>query len=489
VNESRDEGPAPLELDAGEMRELGYRAVDALVDRWVGLAEAPSWRGATRRELAGRWGEGEPPPEGARDAMDVMEEAVREILPLAGRIDHPRFFAFIPSAPTWPSVLADFLSAGFNVFQGTWLESAGPSHVELTVLEWFRAWLGMPEGAGGLLTSGGSAANFLAVGLAREAAGWPARPVVYHSDQAHSSLHRAARLAGIPPEGIRALPTGEDLRLHPDTVRAAVDEDRAAGRSPLLVAANGGATNTGRVDPLDDLGAACRELGVHFHVDAAYGGFAVLDPRGARALAGIGRADSVTLDPHKWLFQPYECGCLLARDTDALERAFRVSADYLQDTELGREHVNFADRGLQLTRAFRALKIWMSVRTFGTEAFRAAVGRGIDLALRAEARIRRAEGLELLSAASLGVVTYRFRPPDGETGSVSEAALEELNRTIQDRIVESGEAMISSTRLRGRYALRLCILGTRTRWGDVEAVLAAVEREGARLARRGAARG
>ncbi len=467
---------APLELPPDQMRELGRLVVDEIVRRWETLAEDVPHRLESRDRLQARFGG--PAPEAATDPTSVIREAIDEVLPLAGRIDHPRFMAFIPSSPTWPSVLGDFLAAGFNVFQGTWLESSGPSQIELTVLEWFREWLAMPEGAGGVLTSGGSAANLLAIALAREVAGSPLRPVVYLSDQGHGSIIRGARIAGIPLEGIRVLPSGADRRLHPATVARAVALDRAEGRSPILICANGGSTNTGVVDPLPELRELATAEGIRFHVDAAYGGFAVLTDEGKRELAGIGEADSITLDPHKWLFQPYECGCLMVRDTEELRRAFASTGAYLQDTELGEAQVNFADRGIQLTRGFRALKIWMSIRMLGLGAFRSGVAHGMQLAERAGARVMESKELELLAPPSLGIVCFRFNP-EGE--GLSEPELEELNRTLQDRIVPAGIAMVSSTRLEGKYALRMCILNYRTQWADVERVLDWVEAEGRRL--------
>ncbi len=461
-----------MEWDPETMRALAYRVVDLVVDRWAGLGQGPAWQGADRSETEPLLRE--PPPDAPRPAEDVIRRAVTDVLPLAGRIDHPRFFAFVPSSPTWPTVLADLLASGYNVFQGTWLESAGPSQVELVVTDWFRDWLGMPPSAGGLLTSGGSAANLLATVAARESAGNPAGATVYLSDQGHSSVVRAARIAGIDPDGIRRVPTGPDFALDTDALRQAIRHDRGAGRTPLLVVANGGATNTGVVDPLADIGAIARDEGAWFHVDAAYGGFAVLDPSVAGSFRGIEEADSVTLDPHKWLFQTYETGCLLVRDVTGLEAVFRVMPEYLQDTALGFEHVNFGDRGLQLSREFRALRVWMSIQMLGLDAFRAAIAHSNDLARRAEAYVREAADLELLSPASLGVVCYRYRP----RGPVDAEALDALNEAVQDRVVETGRAMISSTRLRGAYALRLCIMNYRSTWDDVRETLGMVQAAG-----------
>ena len=235
-----------------------------------------------------------------------------------------------------------------------------------------------------------------------------------------------------------------------------------------MMCANAGATNTGAVDPLPELAGICRREGLWFHVDGAYGGFAVLTERGKDALDGIGLADSVTLDPHKWLFQPFEVGCLLVKDPRALEAAFSVEADYLQDVDRDNERVNFANRGLQLTRRFRALKIWMSVQTHGLAAFRAAVEEAFDLAMDAERFVRDSPDLEILSPAAMGIVCYRFNPADG---TLDEEELESLNTAIQAAIVESGYAMISSTRLHGRYSLRLCIMNFTSTWADVQGTL------------------
>ena len=466
-------------MSPDEMRHLGYRAVDALVERAAGLAEDVAWKGGRRDELEQRFRE--PAPEAGRSADDVLERAVSEILPWAGRIDHPRFFGFVPASPTWPSVLAEFLSAGFNIFQGTWLESAGPSQIELVVLDWFREWLGMPAGTAGVLTSGGSAANLGALVAAREHAGNPTDGMIYVGDQGHSSLDRAAKICGIPASHVRKIPTDEGFAMDPSALERALLEDREAKRAPFMVCANAGATNTGTVDPLGELADLCRREGLWYHVDGAYGGFAVLTERGKVALEGIGLADSVTLDPHKWLFQPFEVGCLLVRIPGALETAFSVHPEYLQDADWGSEHVNFADRGLQLTRRFRALTVWMSVQTHGLAAFRSAVDQALDLAQRAEAYIREAADLELLSPAALGVVCYRFRPQDHD---LDDDALEALNAAVQGEIVESGYAMISSTRLRGTYSLRLCILNYESTWADVEGTLLRVREVGAELADR-----
>ncbi len=482
-DDDRPEGDA-LDWSPDRMRELGYAVVDAVVARHAGLRDSAPWRGGDRAELEALFRE--PCPEEGRDVAGVLARATEEILPRAGRIDHPRFMAFVPASPVWPAILADWLTTGFNIFQGTWLGGAGPSQIELVVLDWFREWLGMPEGAGGLFTSGGSAANLTAVVAARHRAvgpssggsamggGDPRAFRAYVSAQAHSSVGRALRIAGVPDEAVRWIPVDDGLRMRSDALRKAMVADREAGLVPGLVVGNGGATNTGIVDPLEALGAEARAHGAWFHVDAAYGGFAILAPGGSELLAGIGAADSVTLDPHKWLFQPYECGCLMVRDPRALEAAFRVSAEYLQDTELGLEHVNFGDRGLQLTRSFRALKVWVTLQSIGRKALAEAVGEAIRQADQAAERIRSEPNLRVLAEPSMSIVCFQAVPPvTGRSGDgVTEGeALDAFNQSIQDRIVAEGTAMISSTRIGGRFALRLCILNHRTTRADVDAVL------------------
>ena len=462
-----------LHLSPERMRELADLATRLVVERIEGLPDDHPWRGGSRAELEAIMREA--PPEEGRSAEEVLRRAATQILPVAGRVDHPRFFAFVPSSPTWPGVLADYMAAGHNVFQGTWLGASGPSQLELVVLDWFRDWIGYPETAGGLFTSGGSAASLDAFVAAREHAGAPERATVYMSDQSHTALIRAATIVGVRPENVRSVASDEKFRLDMDDLRERVAEDREAGFHPIAVCANAGATNTGAVDPLAEMADFCAEEDIWLHVDAAYGGFAVVTDRGKRLFRGMERADSIAMDAHKWFFQPFEAGCLMVKDVRRLESAFSVRPEYLQDTEWGREHPNFGDRGLQLSRSFRALKVWMSVQTFGMAAFRRAVARGIELADRAEAYVRASDVLQIANPASLGVVCFRVHPRGAD---VDADRLERVNETVQQRIIDTGTAMMSSTRLRGVYSLRFCILNHGTTWSDVEETLQAIERFG-----------
>jgi aromatic-L-amino-acid decarboxylase len=456
----------PLELEPEAMRRLGYRAVDLLVDRLVGLDDGPAWHGADRAELEKRLRE--PPPASPEDGERLLERLAVDVLPFAGHHDHPRFFAFVPSCPTWPSILGDFLAAGSNIFAGTWLQSAGASTAELVVIDWFRQWLGWPPQTSGILLPGGSQANLTALACARDTTpgARSSGAVIYVSSQGHSSVTRAIRVIGFADDQVRAVPVDAALRMRTDALAAAMEADRAAGRWPFLVVANAGATNTGAVDPLEEIAAVCAAGGVWLHVDAAYGGFAGLTVRGRDWLRGIEAADSITLDPHKWLYQPYEAGCLLVREGTRLGDAFQIMPDYLQDTAVEGRDVNFADRGIQLSRSARALKIWLSVKYFGVDAFRAAIDRSLDVALHTQELVEESSVLELVSPATLGIVCFRRR-----FGGLDEAGLEQANAELAHRLAESGEGMVSSTRVDGRYALRMCVLNHRSGPQDVERVL------------------
>jgi glutamate/tyrosine decarboxylase-like PLP-dependent enzyme len=454
-----------LILDAEQMRALGYRVVDLLVDR-LSDPDIPALKRATPEEMAARIAH--PPPAQPREFGEVLEQLDRDVLPYMNRADHPRFFAFIPSCQTFPGALGDFIASALNVYVGSWMEAAGPSQVELTVIDWFKDWLGYPDSAAGLLLSGGSAANMTALACAREALLGPMTDhvVAYVSDQAHSSLARAARLLGFRPDQLRVLPAGPDLRLAPRTLARAIESDVAAGRAPLLASVSAGATNTGAIDPLDELAGVCRAHGVWLHADAAYGGFATLTARGRHALRGIERADSIALDPHKWLYQPMECGALLVREGHLLRRAFEIVPDYLKDAAVEAGEVNFSDMGLQLTRGWRALKVWLSIQTLGLDAFRVAIDSSLDLAALAEAKVRATSELELMSPAQLGIVCFRRR-----FENAGEDELAALNAALVAQLEATGQALVSSTRLHGAYAIRLCALNHTSRPEDVEWVL------------------
>ena len=459
----------PLWLDPETMRRVGYRTVDMLVERLADPAGEPPLRVASPAEMAARLSGGAP-AEGRR-FEDILAELERDVLPFVAHWAHPGYFAFIPGSSTFPGAIGDFIASALNVDAGSWTWGSGPSHVELMVIDWFREWIGYPGGAAGVLVSGGSAANMTALACAREAlvGAMSDDLVAYCSDQAHSSVARAARALGFRPDQLRVLPTDDRFRMRPDALAKTIESDVAAGRRPLFVAAAAGSTNTGAIDPFEELAAIAAEHGAWLHVDGAYGAFAVLTERGAKALSGIALADSVTLDPHKWLYQPFECGCLLVRDGPRLDEAFVITPDYLKDVEAHQE-VNFSDRGFQLTRVARALKLWVSLNYFGLDTFRAAIDRTLDLALLAQRRVQESDELELLLPTSLGVTCFRRR-----FGTDDEEELARLNAQLVLDLAETEKGLISSTRLRGRYALRLCVLNHTSTEAAVEDVLTWLE--------------
>ena len=406
-------GSDPLALPPEQMRAMGLAVVEMLIARIEALRDGPVLQTDTlesmRERLAAQ------PSSGPRDFGDLLRVLDEDVLPFVGHFDHPRFFGYIPGAGTWPAALGDLIAAATMIDAGSWREAAGPSALELTVLDWFRDWVEYPESAAGVLVSGGSAANLTAIACAREALIGPMSPriVMYTGDQTHSSVARAARHLGFRPDQLRVLPTDDDFRLRPQDVIAAIDADLAADRLPFLVSANAGTTNTGAVDPIGELADACHERGVWLHVDGAYGAFAVLTDRGKAAMPGMSKADSITLDPHKWLAMPFEVGCLLVREGRLLEQAFELHPEYLKEGHAA-AGVNFADRGLQLTRASRAIKVWLAIETFGLDAFRATIDRAIDQTLAAQARIEADPRLELVTPASLGILSFRRRGADDE---------------------------------------------------------------------------
>jgi aromatic-L-amino-acid/L-tryptophan decarboxylase len=454
--------PDPLSLPPEEMRRLGYRVVDRIVEHLERVGEEPPIRVGDAAEL--RAALGGPPPEAPGDPDAALEALFEQVLPFVQHVDHPRFFARIGSPSNFASVLADAAASGFNVFAGSWTGGSGPAAVELIVLDWLRDWCGLPANTEGVLVSGGSVATLVALAAARTARFGeraPAEAVAYTSDQAHAAVGRGLRVLGFGRDQLRVLGSDERFRLPVAAVRAAIEEDLAAGRVPFCVAATAGTTSTGAVDPLDELADLCAERGLWLHVDGAYGAPAVLTERGRAELAGLERADSLVLDPHKWLFQPYEIGCVLVRDGTLLERTFALSGAYLRDTEGG--EVNFRDRSVQLTRMPRALKLWLSVRVFGVAAFRDAVARGIALAEHAERLLRERPGWDVVSPAQLAVVCFRREGDDA------------LQTAIADAMVADGFAAPSTTVLDGRVALRLCTINPRTTFADVEQTIVRME--------------
>jgi aromatic-L-amino-acid decarboxylase len=449
-----------LEFSRERMREIGYRVVDRIVEH---LATLPRQRVGTKGDPAVLLKAlSEPVPEQGMEFEAVLDQVEREVLANTMHVNHPRFFAYVPGPGNYVGAMADALISGYNVFAGTWISGSGPAAVELTVLEWLREMCGLPAGAGGVFVSGGTLANLTGLTVARHVKipGRLEAATVYFSDQAHSSLEKALRTIGLPAENHRKLPSDPAYRLPVGELARSIAQDRAAGKYPFCIIASAGTTNTGAIDPLPELAALCRREGLWLHVDGAYGAAAVIAPRGRELLAGLELADSLSLDPHKWLFQPYEIGCVLVRDREHLRNTFKILPEYLKDTQQHSEEFNFTDYGIQLSRNFRALKLWMSIKVFGLAAFRAALERGFSQGEFTEACLRAMPGWEIVTPAQMGIVCFRYSALD-----------DEAHLRLVQTLLEDGFALITSTILRGRTVLRTCTINPRTTEADIQASL------------------
>lgn len=452
-------------LTPEQMRRLGYRVVDMLVEHIAMLPERPVGHAVDRETLEHRLRE--PAPEYGSDPDAVLDRLASQVLEAMMHVDHPRFFAYVPGPGSFVGAMADAIASGFNVFAGSWAMASGPAMVELVVIDWLRQICGLPEGTGGAFVSGGSMANLTALAVARNARLGERfdDAVIYCSDQTHSAIERGARTLGFRADQLRPVPTDARFRILPSELLRLIDRDRHAGLRPFCVVANAGTTNTGAIDPMAILAEICHAQGLWLHVDGAYGAVAMLSERGSELLRGIEQADSLALDPHKWLQQPFECGCVLIRDGDLLTQTFRVVPAYLKDSDVVRDQVNFRDRGIQLTRGFRALKLWMSIQVFGIGAFRSAVEQGLALAERAERRLR-AAGWGIVTPATLGIVTFRYADPELSSGEI-----DHLQADVIARMAASGHAMLSSTSIGGAMVLRLCTINARTLESDIDSTI------------------
>jgi aromatic-L-amino-acid/L-tryptophan decarboxylase len=474
----RAECARPLEHpDADALRQVSEQVIATILDDFHGLPERSVGRSASRTDMERLLREALPEAGiGMAPALDLVRE---RIVPHALRPSHPRFLAFVPGAPCFPAVLGDWLCDGLNLFAGVWKEGAGPAQVELVVLDWFRQLLGLPPEAGGILTTGGSEAILTALVAAREplAPEQRARAVLYFSDQRHWSVDRGARIAGLRPDQVRPLPADHNQRLPIAVLRQAAADDLRAGRWPWLVVANAGTTNTGSVDALDELADICAEHRLWLHADAAYGWAAALTDDGRRRLRGIERADSISLDPHKWFAQTFDAGCLLMRRGAALAETFAMRPEYMQDVEPDPDEVNFADLGIALTRRFRALKIWLSIKALGIDWFRRVVAHSLRLAELAERLLIDAGGFELLARRELSVVCFRYAPQDWR------GDLDALNRRLCAEAVRTGRVFLATTRVAGVVAQRFCFVNWRTTTADVEEIVRLLRDIGQRLVR------
>lgn len=443
-----DVPPDILDLDVEEFRRLGHWMVDRTVEHLTTLRDRSAITTGDAAVLAGSLGgplpgAGAPVDEGLRLMIQVALESQQHG-------DHPRYFARVPGPSSQVAILGDWLATGFQAISSSWGGGSGTATLEITALGWLRDALGLAPASEGVLTSGGSMANLTGLIVARAERG---PGVVYLSDQTHSSIGRGARAIGWPADRVRVLPTHFPGVLPPGLLASAIEADLAAGLAPTVVVATAGTTNTGAVDDLAALASICRRHGVWLHVDGAYGGPAALVTDRV-TISGLELADSFVLDPHKWLFQPYDIGCLWVAHPGALERTFAMHPEYLRDTQTGA--VNLHNRTLELSRRTRAAKLWLTLRSYGLDRLASAISRTLALAEEAQRLIEDRPILEIVTPAQLGIVTFAVRGADADRHAEVVAAIN-----------ADGFAALTGTVVDGRSALRLCIINPRTTIADL----------------------
>jgi aromatic-L-amino-acid/L-tryptophan decarboxylase len=467
--EERDAVDAPMfSLSREEMRRLGYAVIDAIVEELESLPKRPLGERSTAHQVATVLDE--PLPLTGLPVEEVIEDALSRVLPHRALVNHPRYLAYVPPPGNYVGLMGDVLAQGLAVFAGTWQSAAGPAAVELAVLRWFAEIFGWPPDAGGLFTDGGSSANLICLTAARTRVPDTSNAVVYASGQTHSAIARALMVLGFRADQLVEVPADDAYELDVDALQAAVSDDRARGRKPFCIVANAGTTNTGAFDPLRSIAELAKREGMWLHVDGAFGAAAILSTRKNELLGGIEDADSIAFDAHKWFFQPHEAGCALVREPGLLEDTFSVHPEYLIDAAARQDEVNFSDRGIQLTRSFRALKVWLSFKSYGLDYFRRAVERGIALAELAEEGLRKAGDWVIVAPTQISLVTFRYHREGAD-----EAELEMMNRRLADIMLEDEIVTLSSTLLEGRTSLRLCTVNPRTTTADLELVLERLE--------------
>ncbi len=446
----------PLEPDEAEIRALIDATVARVVPHVMSFAEQPASNTEGATEFARTLDE--PLPLEGTPFDELLDLLFDEAIPRSLNTASPGYFAYVNGNAVFESALASFINDSVNRYMGVF--AAGPvmAKIEANVVEWFAQIIGYPPEAGGFLTSGGSLANFSALVTARRER-LPAHflnGVIYTSDQVHHSVLKAALVAGFPAESVRSLPTDERYRMRPDTLRRAVRADRDAGRTPFLVAASAGTTNSGAVDPLDELADLCEAERLWLHVDASYGGFFALTERGRQVLQGLGRADSVVLDPHKSLFVPYGVGSLLVRDGEALRRAHSASADYLPPLQAEPDLVDFCEISPELSREFRGLKVWLPLKRHGIAPYRDALQEKFELTDWITARLREIDDVEIVAEPQLTILAWRLKVP-----GLSDQELDALNQRLMARINSRKRVYLSGTRLDARFVIRICVLPLR----------------------------
>jgi len=443
----------PLEPDEAQMRALAGRALDFVVEFISALPDAPHVDLDDLDDALARIRSDAPETgTGFDELIDQVGLGARKAFNPAG----PGYMAFIPGGGLFAASVADFVSLSVNRFVNLWNPAPVFAAMEADVIRWLCEIFGYPVEARGILTSGGSMSNLSAIVTARTTKLGEdfADGCVYVTEQTHASVAKAASIAGLPLRALRRVPASRELRMFPEALQRLVKEDRDAGRKPFLVVASAGTTNTGAVDPLEAIADISQSEDLWLHADAAYGGFFALTERGRTRLAGIDRADSITLDPHKTLFLPYGTGVLLVREGESLRQAHRAKGDYLQDLAPEGDIPNFTDYSPELSRDFRGLRVWLPLKLHGIGAFRAALDEKLELTRVLYEALKNQPGFDVPWEPELTVVPFRYMPKTGDADA--------FNQRLLERINASKRIFLSSTLLDGAFWLRACIVSHRT---------------------------
>ena len=479
---------APIRMDAEEFRRAGHALVDSIAEFLTRLPEQPVTAADEPRVIEQLIDAAAPLPEAGTDADTLLRSTASMLFDHSLFNGHPRFFGYITSSPAPIGMLGDLLAAAVNANVGSWRLGPVATEIESQTVRWIAELIGFPAG-GGLLVSGGNMANTVPFLAARAAAaewdirkGGVADPAgrrlrVYASEETHTWIQKATDMAGLGTTAIRWIPTDDMLRMRTDALREAIARDRRSGDHPMIVVGTAGSVSTGAVDPLPEIASICRDAGIWFHVDGAYGALAAKVPGVPADLAALSLADSVAVDPHKWLYAPLEAGCVLVRDREKLRNVFSYHPPYYH---FGQEATNYVDFGPQNSRGFRALKVWLGLRHVGRNGYLKMLGDDIRLSEELHALVSAHPELEPLTQA-LSITTLRYVPPDlrdslGSAGT--EKHLDALNEALLERIQQSGELFVSNAVIRGRYALRACIVNFNTTRDDIHAVPEIVVRLG-----------
>jgi glutamate/tyrosine decarboxylase-like PLP-dependent enzyme len=478
---------APLEMSAEEFTRLGHGLVDEIGEWLESLPRRPVNRDESPSELRKLLPGGGLPGEG-RDAESLLGEALSLLVDHSLYNGHPRFFGYITSSAAPIGALADLLASSINPNLGGWQLSPIASEIERQCVRWIAEMLGYPVDGAGMLVSGGNMANFVGFLAARRAKGGEEirqngilgpRLLAYVSAETHTWIQKAADLFGLGTNSIRWIDVDHGQRIDLDALQRQIERDHADGHRPFLLVGTAGTVSTGAVDPLPDLARIARQHDMWFHADGAYGAFAAIVSDRPPALDALGEADSVAVDPHKWLYAPLEAGCVLVRDRNALRDTFSYTPPYYHFSEDDEDAgINYYEHGMQNSRGFRALKVWLALRQVGREGYERMIGDDIRLTRELFRLIEQASELEARTC-ELSIATFRFVPEDLEPGSEAvESYLDELNEQILVGLKTGGEAFVSNAVIDGTFLLRTCIVNFRTSLSDVEALPEIVTRLG-----------